>query len=31
LSFLLLAPLFFAFAPDVTRKELADFVGERVG
>jgi AAHS family cis,cis-muconate transporter-like MFS transporter len=31
LSFLLLGPLFFMFAPDVTRKELADFVGQRVG
>jgi len=31
LSFLLLAPLFIWFAPDVTRKELTDFVGEKVG
>jgi hypothetical protein len=31
LSFLLLAPLFFYFAPDVTRKELTDFVGQKVG
>jgi hypothetical protein len=31
LSFLLLGPLFFWFAPDVTRKDLADFVGQRVG
>jgi MFS family permease len=30
LSFLLLGPLFFWFAPDVTRKELVDFVGEKV-
>jgi hypothetical protein len=30
LSFLLLGPLFYWFAPDVTRKELADFVGEKV-
>jgi MFS family permease len=30
-SFLLLGPLFFWFAPDVTRSELADFVGEKVG
>jgi len=29
-SFLLLGPLFFWFAPDVTRRELADFVGEKV-
>ena len=31
LSFLLLAPLFIWFAPDMTRKELTDFVGQRVG
>ena len=31
LSFLLLGPLFFWFAPDVTRKDLADFVGQKVG
>ena len=31
LSFLLLGPLFFWFARDVTRKELADFVGQKVG
>jgi 4-hydroxybenzoate polyprenyltransferase len=31
LSFLLLAPLFFWFARDVTRKDLADFVGQKVG
>jgi MFS family permease len=31
LSFLLIAPLFFWFAPDVTRKNLTDFVGEKVG
>ena len=31
LSFLLLGPLFLWFAPDVTRKELADFVGQKVG
>jgi MFS family permease len=30
LSFLLIAPLFIWFAPDTTRKELADFVGEKV-
>jgi MFS family permease len=30
-SFLLLGPLFFWFAPDTTRKELADFVGDKVG
>jgi MFS family permease len=30
-SFLLLGPLFFWFAPDVTRSELADFIGEKVG
>jgi hypothetical protein len=30
LSFFLLAPLFIWFAPDTTRKELTDFVGERV-
>jgi len=31
LSFLLLAPLFIWFAPDMTRKELTDFVGQRAG
>jgi len=31
LSFLLLGPLFIWFAPDVTRKELTDFVGQKVG
>ncbi len=31
LSFLLIAPLFIWFAPDTTRRDLADFVGERVG
>lgn len=31
LSFLLLGPLFIWFAPDTTRKELSDFVGEKVG
>jgi MFS family permease len=31
LSFLLLGPLFFWFAPDTTRKELVDFVGQKVG
>jgi MFS family permease len=31
LSFLLLAPLFIWYAPDTTRKELVDFVGEKVG
>jgi MFS family permease len=31
LSFFLLAPLFIWFAPDVTRKDLADFVGQKVG
>ena len=29
-SFLLLAPLFIWFAPDTTRKELTDFVGQKV-
>jgi hypothetical protein len=29
LSFLMLAPLFIRFAPDMTRKELTDFVGRR--
>ena len=29
-SFLLLAPLFLWFAPDTTRKELTDFVGQKV-
>jgi MFS family permease len=31
LSFLLLAPLFIWFAPDMTRKELTDFVGQKIG
>jgi hypothetical protein len=31
LSFLLLGPLFFWFAPDVTRRDLVDFVGQKVG
>jgi hypothetical protein len=31
LSFLMLAPLFIWFALDMTRKELAYFVGEKVG
>jgi MFS family permease len=31
LSFLLLAPLFIWFAPDTTRRELTDFVGQKVG
>jgi MFS family permease len=31
LSFLLLAPLFIWFAPDTTRKELTDFVGQKAG
>ena len=31
LSFLMLAPLFIWFAPDTTRKELTDFVGQTVG
>lgn len=31
LSFPLLGPLFFWLAPDVTRKELVDFVGQKVG
>jgi MFS family permease len=31
LSFLLLGPLFIWFAPDTTRKELSDFVGQKVG
>jgi AAHS family cis,cis-muconate transporter-like MFS transporter len=30
-SFLMLAPLFCWFAPDTTRQELTDFVGEKVG
>src|SRR6202140_672912 len=30
LSFLMLAPLFIWFAPDMTRKELTDFVGEKL-
>src|SRR6516165_2288995 len=30
-SFLLLAPLFVWFAPDTTRKELTDFVGQKAG
>jgi hypothetical protein len=28
---LMLAPLFICFAPDMTRKELTDLVGEKVG
>jgi hypothetical protein len=31
LSFPMLAPLFIWFASDMTRKELTDFVGEKVG
>jgi hypothetical protein len=31
LSFLMLAPLFVWFAPDMTWKALTDFVGEKVG
>jgi hypothetical protein len=31
LSFLMLAPLLIWLAPDMTRKELTDFVGEKVG
>jgi hypothetical protein len=31
LSFFLLAPLFLWFAPDVTRRDLVDFVGQKVG
>ena len=31
LSFYLLGPLFFWFAPDVTRRDLVDFVGQKVG
>ena len=31
LSFFLLAPLFIWFAPDTTRKELTDFVGQKAG
>jgi hypothetical protein len=27
----LLAPLFIWFAPDMTRKELTDFVGQKAG
>ncbi|MGA8496164.1 MAG: hypothetical protein WB764_11830 [Xanthobacteraceae bacterium] len=30
LSFLMLAPLFIWFAPDMTHNQLTDFVGERV-
>jgi len=30
LSFLMLPPPFIWFAPDMTRKELTDFVGEKV-
>lgn len=30
LSFLLLGPLFYWFAPETTRKDLADFVGQKV-
>jgi AAHS family cis,cis-muconate transporter-like MFS transporter len=31
LSFFLIAPLFIWFAPDVTRRELTDFVGQKIG
>jgi MFS family permease len=31
LSFLAIAPVFIWFAPEVTRKELTDFVGQKVG
>jgi MFS family permease len=31
ISFLLIAPLFLWFAPDVTRKDLTDFVGQKLG
>jgi MFS family permease len=31
LSFLMISPLFIWFAPDTTRKNLTDFVGQRVG
>ncbi len=31
LSFLLIAPLFIWFAPDMTRRELTDFVGQKIG
>jgi MFS family permease len=31
LSFLLLGPLFYWFAPEVARKDLTDFVGQKVG
>jgi MFS family permease len=31
LSFLMLAPPFIWFAPDMTQKELTDFVGEKAG
>jgi hypothetical protein len=31
LSFLMLAPLFIWFPQDMTRKELTDFIGEKVG
>ena len=30
-SFLLIAPLFLWFAPDTTRKDITDFVGEKIG
>jgi len=30
-SFPILAPLFIGFAPDMARKALTDFVGEKVG
>ena len=30
LSFFCLVPLFLWFAPDTTRKELTDFVGEKI-
>jgi MFS family permease len=31
ISFLLIAPLFLWFAPDTTRKDIADFVGQKIG
>jgi MFS family permease len=31
LTFLLIGPLFYWFAPDTTRKDLTDFVGQKVG
>jgi nitrate/nitrite transporter NarK len=30
-TFLLIGPLFLWFAPDTTRKDITDFVGEKVG